>query len=59
MIYEIFKKLEEIKNKGNQISVKWHHEADDPDMQEEGKLLSNIIKVNIELISVDEFDFNY
>ena len=59
LIYEIFKRLEEIKNKGNLISVKWHHEADDPDMQEEGKLLSNIIKVNIELISVDEFDFNY
>ena len=59
LIYEIFKKFEELKNSGNNLSVKWHYESDDPDMEEEGKLLSNIIKVNIELIAVDEFDFNY
>jgi len=28
-------------------------------MEEEGKLLSNIIKVEIELIGVEEFDFSY
>ena len=59
LIYEIFKKFEELKSDGNNILVKWHYESDDPDMEEEGKLLSNIIKVDIELIDVEEFDFNY
>ena len=43
----------------NEISVKWYYESDDPDLEEEGKLLSKIIKVDIELIPIDEFDFAY
>ena len=59
LIYEIFKKFEELKADGNNLLVKWHFETDDPDMEEEGKLLSNIIKVDMELIGVKEFDFSY
>ena len=59
LIYEIFKKFEEINSTDNEISVKWYYESDDPDLEEEGKLLSKIIKVDIELIPIDEFDFAY
>jgi hypothetical protein len=59
LIYEIFKKFEDLKADGNNLHVKWHYESDDSDMEEEGKLLSNIIKVEIELIAVEEFDFSY
>ena len=59
LIFEIFKKFEEIKNKGYKIAVKWYYETDDPDLEEEGKLLANIINIDIELIGVDEFNFSY
>ena len=59
LIYEIFKRFEEIKNNGNDIHVKWHYEADDPDLKEEGNTLNKIINIDIELIEVEEFDFVY
>ena len=59
MIYEIFKKFEEINTNGNKINVKWYYESDDPDLEEEGKLLAKIIDLDIELIAIDEFDFVY
>ena len=59
LIYEIFKKFEEINTNGNKINVKWYYESDDPDLEEEGKLLAKIIDLDIELIAIDEFDFVY
>ncbi len=59
LIYEIFKRFEEIKDDGNDINIKWHFEADDPDLKEEGNTLNKIINIDIELIEVDEFDFVY
>lgn len=59
LIYEIFKKFEEINTNGNKINVKWYYESDDPDLEEEGKLLAKIIDLDIELITIDEFDFVY
>ena len=59
LIYEIFKKFEEINSNGHKINVKWYYESDDPDLEEEGKLLAKIIKLDIELIAIDEFDFVY
>ena len=59
LIYEIFKKFEEINTDGNEINVKWYYESDDPDLEEEGKLLAKIIDLDIELIAIDEFDFVY
>lgn len=59
LIYEMFKRFEEINSNGNKINVKWYYESDDPDLEEEGKLLAKIIKLDIELIPVDEFDFVY
>ncbi len=59
LIYEIFKKFEEINSNGNKINVKWYYESDDPDLEEEGKLLAKIIDLDIELIAIDEFDFVY
>ena len=55
----MFKRFEEINSNGNKINVKWYYESDDPDLEEEGKLLAKIIKLDIELIPVDEFDFVY
>ena len=59
LIYEIFKRFEDIKLNGNNLHVKWYYESDDPDLEEEGKLLAKIIKIDIELIGIDEFDFVY
>ena len=59
LIYEMFKRFEEINSNGNKINVKWYYESDDPDLEEEGKLLAKIIKLDIALIPVDEFDFVY
>ena len=42
LIYSIFKKFEDLNNAGSIVSVKWYYENDDPDLEEEGKLLKKI-----------------
>ena len=53
-ILDVFKKLEEIKGVGKDASIRWFFESDDEDMEEAGQDFSAIIKVPLELITVDE-----
>ena len=53
-ILDVFKKLEEIKGVGKDASIRWYFESDDEDMEEAGQDFSAIIKVPLELITVEE-----
>ena len=53
-ILDVFKKLEEIRGVGKDASIRWYFESDDEDMEEAGQDFSAIIKVPLELITVDE-----
>ncbi|MGY6560518.1 MAG: DUF1987 domain-containing protein [Luteibaculaceae bacterium] len=51
MILDILVKLEEIKEEGNEVLVKWHYDEDDEDMQEAGEEYSEIVEIEFELIA--------
>lgn len=53
-ILDVFKKLEEIKGVGKEANIRWFFESDDEDMEEAGQDFSAIIKVPLELITVEE-----
>jgi hypothetical protein len=53
-ILDVFKKLEEIRGVGKDASIRWFFESDDEDMEEAGQDFSAIIKVPLELITVEE-----
>jgi hypothetical protein len=53
-ILDVFKKLEEIRSVGKDASIRWYFESDDEDMEEAGQDFSAIIKVPLELVTVDE-----
>jgi hypothetical protein len=53
-ILDIFKKLENIKNSGKNVTVKWHYEEDDEDMLEAGEDYDAIIDIDFKMIKVDE-----
>lgn len=53
-ILDVFKKLEELKSLGKDPAIKWYFEDDDEDMEEAGQDFSAIIKVPLELVSVNQ-----
>lgn len=53
-ILDIFKKLEAIKNAGNEVNINWYYEEDDEDMLEAGEDYQAIIKVPFKMIEVQE-----
>jgi hypothetical protein len=53
-ILDIFKKLEAIKNAGNDVNINWYYEEDDEDMLEAGEDYQAIIKVPFKMIEVQE-----
>jgi hypothetical protein len=53
-ILDIFKKLEAIKNTGNEVNINWYYEEDDEDMLEAGEDYQAIIKVPFKMIEVQE-----
>jgi hypothetical protein len=53
-ILDIFKKLENIKNSGKDVTVNWHYEEDDEDMLEAGEDYDAIIDIDFKMIKVDE-----
>jgi hypothetical protein len=48
----VFKCLESIQSKGNQVVTNWYYEEDDEDMYEEGKSYQAIVKLTFNMISV-------
>jgi len=53
-ILDFFKKLETIKDSGNQVTVNWYFETDDEDMQEAGEDYEAIVGLPFTIIEVDE-----
>tara|TARA_Y100000589_G_scaffold277537_1_gene272574 strand:- start:15902 stop:16285 length:384 start_codon:yes stop_codon:yes gene_type:complete len=53
-ILDVFKKLEDIKNNGSQVTIKWYYEEDDEDMLEAGEDYQAIINIPFEMIEIDE-----
>jgi len=51
ILLDIMLKLEDIKNNGNQVVVKWQYPADDDDMLEAGKEYADLIDVPFDFIS--------
>ena len=53
-ILDVFKRLEEIKKTGKNVTVKWHYEIDDEDMLEAGEDYQAIIDLPFEMIEIEE-----
>ncbi len=53
-ILDVFKRLEEIKKAGKNVTVKWHYEIDDEDMLEAGEDYQAIIDLPFEMIEIEE-----
>lgn len=49
-ILDIFKKLETLHKKGNEVVVQWFYEEDDEDMQEAGEDYQAIIQIPFKLL---------
>ena len=52
-ILDLFKKLESIKQNGNDVVIKWYYEEDDEDMLEAGEDYQSIIDVPFEMIEIE------
>lgn len=50
MLYQIFKKLEQLSHKGNDISVVWMYNEDDIDIKEAGKDFAENMQVPVNLV---------
>ena len=55
-ILDLFKKLETVRNSGNEVVVLWHYEADDEDMLEAGEDYQAIINIPFKMIQIEEID---
>lgn len=55
-ILDLFKKLEAVRNSGNEVQVLWHYEADDEDMLEAGEDYQAIINIPFKMIQIEEVD---
>ncbi|NND93889.1 MAG: DUF1987 domain-containing protein [Flavobacteriales bacterium] len=54
-ILDVFKKLEQIKNDGNDVNVNWFYESDDEDMLEAGEDYDAIIDIAFTMKEVEGF----
>lgn len=57
IILDILYKLEDMKNGGHDVSVKWYYPDDDEDMMETGEEYDEIVDIDFELVEyVVDFD---
>lgn len=57
-ILDLFKRLEQLRDVGNEVEVLWHYEQDDEDMLEAGEDYQGIIKLPFRMIEVEDMDFD-
>ncbi len=55
-ILDLFKKLEQVRSAGNDVSVLWHYEVEDEDMLEAGEDYQAIINIPFKMIQIEEVD---
>ncbi len=53
-LLDIFRKLEKLKEMGNDTVVKWYYDEDDEDMQESGEDFQEIIELPFEMIELKD-----
>ncbi|MEM7162494.1 MAG: DUF1987 domain-containing protein [Bacteroidota bacterium] len=53
-ILDVFKKLENVKQDGKEVVVKWYYECDDEDMLEAGEDYEAILDLPFEMIEMEE-----
>jgi hypothetical protein len=53
-LVEVFRRLEKIKNKGQEVAINWFYEEDDEDMEESGEDFKEIINIQINMIEMEE-----
>ena len=53
-ILDVFKRLELIHKKGNQVEINWYYEEDDEDMFEAGEDYQSIINIPFKMIEMEE-----
>ena len=54
VILEIFRQLKKLQEEGNNVIVKWHYAEVDDDLRNDGKMLSEIVEISIELVELKE-----
>ncbi len=52
IILDILMRLEEMHNAGKPITIEWHHEEDDEDMQEAGEEYSEIVEIPFKFVKI-------
>ena len=53
-LLDLFKKMEQMSNNGNDIVINWYYEEDDEDMLEAGEDYQSIINVPFKMIEVQD-----
>ncbi len=53
-ILDIFRKLELIHKKGNEVEINWYYEEDDEDMFEAGEDYQSIINIPFKMIEMED-----
>jgi len=53
LILDILFKLEEIFDEGNDISIEWHYQEEDEDMEEAGEEYADLVEMPLELKSYE------
>ncbi|MCB0794748.1 MAG: DUF1987 domain-containing protein [Flavobacteriales bacterium] len=53
-LYNIFDRLNTIRNKGQSVCVNWHYETGDEEMAETGKDYENLFRMEFNFVEVEE-----
>lgn len=53
-LLDLFKRLENLGKKGNEVAINWYYEEDDEDMLEAGEDYQSIIDVPFKMIEIKE-----
>jgi Ser-tRNA(Ala) deacylase AlaX len=59
MIFEVLKIAESLIKDGHKVNLNWYYEKEDPDLKDEGLLISSNLDVKLNFIEIDEFDFGH
>jgi len=59
MIFEVLKIAESLIKDGHKVNLNWHYEKEDPDLKDEGVLISSNLDIELNFVEIDEFDFDH
>ena len=59
MIFEVLKIAESLIKDGHKVNLNWYYEKEDPDLKDEGLLISSNLDVKLNFVEIDEFDFGH